>query len=77
MKKLRQRLAYFVRILIRACCKMFASASWRDNTDRSLARTAWESVPRKNRPVGYQYDRAQLVPEVFLAEMCAVQDRLD
>ena len=26
--------------------------SRRDNTDRSLARSAWESVPRKNRPVG-------------------------
>ena len=30
-----------------------AHASRRDNTDRSLARSAWESVPRKNRPVGY------------------------
>jgi hypothetical protein len=28
-------------------------ASRRDNTDRSLARSAWEGVPRKNRPVGY------------------------
>src|SRR5580704_15146520 len=28
-------------------------ASRRDNSDRSLARSAWESVPRKNRPVGY------------------------
>jgi hypothetical protein len=32
---------------------MSASASRRDDTDRSLARSAWESVPRKNRPVGY------------------------
>jgi hypothetical protein len=32
---------------------MSASASRRDNTDRSLARSAWESVPQKNRPVGY------------------------
>src|ERR1700730_15293876 len=24
-----------------------------DDTDRSLARSAWESVPRKNRPVGH------------------------
>ena len=32
---------------------MSASVSRRDNTDRSLARSAWESVPRKNRPVGY------------------------
>ena len=39
--------------LARCCCEMSASASRRDNTDRSLARSAWESVPRKNRPVGY------------------------
>src|SRR5208282_6614576 len=39
--------------LERCCCEMSASASRRDNTDRSLARSAWESVPRKNRPVGY------------------------
>jgi hypothetical protein len=39
--------------LTRCCCEMSASASRRDNTDRSLARSAWESVPRKNRPVGY------------------------
>jgi hypothetical protein len=32
---------------------MSASASRRDDTDRSLARSAWESVPRKNRPVGH------------------------
>src|SRR3984957_446224 len=39
--------------LARGCCEMSASASRRDDTDRSLARSAWESVPRKNRPVGY------------------------
>src|ERR1700683_2963238 len=39
--------------LARCCCEMPASASRRDDTDRSLARSAWESVPRKNRPVGY------------------------
>src|SRR3984893_6910941 len=33
--------------------RMSASASRRDDTDRSLARSAWENVPRKNRPVGY------------------------
>src|ERR1700722_57004 len=33
--------------------KMSASGSRRDDTDRSLARSAWETVPRKNRPVGY------------------------
>jgi hypothetical protein len=32
---------------------MSASASRRDDTDRSLARSAWESVSRKNRPVGH------------------------
>src|SRR5208337_1898414 len=41
--------------LERCCCEMSASASRRDNTDRSLARSAWESVPRKNRPVGYNH----------------------
>jgi hypothetical protein len=39
--------------LARCCCEMSVSASRRDNTDRSLARSAWESVPRKNRPVGH------------------------
>jgi hypothetical protein len=29
------------------------AVSRRDNTDRSQARSAWESVPPKNRPVGY------------------------
>jgi hypothetical protein len=29
------------------------AASRRDDTDRSLARSAWKSGPRKNRPVGY------------------------
>ena len=36
-------------MLLRNVC----SASRRDDTDRSLARSAWESVPRRNRPVGY------------------------
>src|ERR1700722_5552857 len=36
-------------MLLRNVC----SASRRGDTDRSLARSAWESVPRKNRPVGY------------------------
>ena len=39
--------------LARCCCEMSAIASRRDDTDRSLARSAWETVPRKNRPVGY------------------------
>jgi hypothetical protein len=39
--------------LARCCCEMSASESRRDDTDRSLARSAWKSVPRKNRPVGY------------------------
>jgi hypothetical protein len=29
------------------------AASRRDETDRSQARSAWKSVPRKNRPVDY------------------------
>jgi hypothetical protein len=37
----------------RCCCEMSASASRRDDTDRSLARSAWKSVHRKSRPVGY------------------------
>src|SRR6185295_9100818 len=37
----------------RCCYEVSASASRRDSTDRSLARSAWESVPRKNRPAGY------------------------
>src|ERR1700722_692468 len=32
----------------RCCCEMSASASPRGDTDRSLARSAWKSVPRKN-----------------------------
>jgi hypothetical protein len=28
------------------------AASRRDDTDRSLARSAWKSVPRKSHPVG-------------------------
>jgi hypothetical protein len=42
--------------------------------DRSLARSAWESVPRKNRPGGYGMIRygARLIPEVSPARMCTV-----
>jgi hypothetical protein len=32
---------------------MSASASRRDDTDRSLARSAWKNATQKNRPVGY------------------------
>jgi hypothetical protein len=39
--------------------------------DRSQARSAWESVPQKNRPVGYGII-VQLIPQVFLVEMCVV-----
>src|ERR1700735_2624364 len=39
--------------LARCCREMSASASGRDDTDRSLARSAWKSVPRKSRPFGY------------------------
>jgi hypothetical protein len=37
--------------------------------DRSLARSAWERVPPKNRPVGYGMIG---IPEIFLVEMCPV-----
>src|SRR5580700_10140581 len=51
---------------------MSASASRGDNTDRSLARSAWESAAPKEPSRRVRYDRAQLIPEVFLVEMCAV-----
>jgi hypothetical protein len=37
----------------RFCPEVEGAASRRVDTDRSLARSAWKSVPRKNRPVGY------------------------
>ena len=51
---------------------MSVSASRRDNTDRSLARSAWGKRPSKEPSRRVRYDRAQLIPEVFLVEMCAV-----
>jgi hypothetical protein len=51
---------------------MSASASRRDNTDRSLARSALGKRPSKEPSRRVRYDRAQLIPEVFLVEMCAV-----
>src|ERR1700684_1118680 len=39
--------------LARCCCEMSARASRGGDTGRRLARSAWKSVPRKNRPVGY------------------------
>jgi hypothetical protein len=51
---------------------MFASASRRDNPDRSQARSAWESATQRSRPVGYGVIGAELIPEVFLVEMGAV-----
>ena len=44
--------------LARCCCEMSASASRTDNTDRSLARSAWNSATQKCRPVGYGVIRA-------------------
>ena len=58
--------------LARCCCEMSVSASRRDNTDRSLARSAWGKRPSKEPSRRVRYDRAQLIPEVFLVEMCAV-----
>ena len=47
------------------------AASRRDDTDRSLARSAWERASKEpSRRV--RYDRARLIPDVFLVEMCAV-----
>ena len=51
---------------------MSASASRRDNTDRSLARSAWEKRPSKEPSRRVRYDREQLDPEVCLVEMCGV-----
>ena len=45
---------------------MSASASRRDSTDGSLARSAWDSVPRKNRPVGYGMIGRRLGSHYFL-----------
>jgi len=44
----------------------------RDNTDRSLARSAWEKRASKEPSRTVRYDRAQLIQEVFPVEMCAV-----
>ncbi len=43
----------FAQALDNCCCERSGSVSRRDNTDRSLARSAWVSIPRKHRPVGY------------------------
>ena len=40
--------------------------------DRSLARSAWGKRPSKEPSRRVRYDRAQLIPEVFLVQMCAV-----
>jgi hypothetical protein len=40
--------------------------------DRSLARSAWDSATPKEPSRRVRYDRAQLIPEVFLVKMCAV-----
>jgi NAD(P)-dependent dehydrogenase (short-subunit alcohol dehydrogenase family) len=40
--------------------------------DRSQARSAWVSVPPKEPSRRVRYDRAQLIPEVFLVGRCAV-----
>jgi hypothetical protein len=41
--------ASLAEMLLRNVC----SVSRRDNTDRSLARSAWENVTQRSRPVGY------------------------
>jgi hypothetical protein len=41
--------ASLAKMLLRNVC----SVSRRDNTDRSLARSAWDSVTQRSRPAGY------------------------
>ena len=48
------------------------SASRRDDTDRSLARSTWKKRTSKEPSRRARYDRARLIPDVFLVEMCAV-----
>ena len=47
-----------------------------DSPRRDGAIVAWHEVPGKRAPKDpsrrVRYDRAQLIPEVFLVEMCAV-----
>src|ERR1700730_4072440 len=46
-------------------------ATDKGQTDRSLARSAWQTAPQTpSRRV--RYDRTQLIPEAPLVEMCAV-----
>ena len=40
--------------------------------DRSQARSAWEKRPSKEPSRRVRYDRVQLIPQVFLGEMCVV-----
>src|SRR5215471_12644302 len=58
--------------LERVCCENAASHVPQGRTDRSLARSAWESVPKKKPSRRVRYDRAHLIPEVFFVQMCAV-----
>ncbi len=40
--------------------------------DRSQARSAWESPTPKDPSRWVRYDRARLIPSIFLVEMCLV-----
>ena len=55
--------------LTRCCCE-FCQRVPEGRHDRSLARSAWESIP-ENPSRRVRYDRAQLIPEVFLVQRCA------
>ena len=44
------------------------AASRRDDTDRSHARSAWKKRPSKEPSRRVRYDRARLIPDVFLVE---------
>jgi hypothetical protein len=69
----------------RPCLRNVCHVSRRDNPDRSLARSAWESVPskepsRKNRSVGYgvsgrSYPRGLSRRNVHRAHTCTKSDR--
>ena len=51
---------------------MSASASRRDNPIVAWHEVPGKSVTSKEPSRRVRYDRAQLIPEVFLVEMCAV-----
>jgi hypothetical protein len=47
------------------------TVSRRDNPDRSLARSAWESASPKEPSRRVRYDQEQLIPKYFSSKFCA------